>query len=77
MTGPMPLLENVHHENFTNENINSPEKWCKLSDIPVHGDTLTGKANNTIRILFENVDGFVVPDKTGKKRIKININNCT
>ena len=28
---------------------------------------MSGKANNTIRILFENVDGFVVPDKRDKK----------
>ena len=45
-------------------------KWCKISDIPVHGDTLTGKSNNIIRILFENVDGFVIPDERDKNQIK-------
>ena len=36
--------------------------WSKFRDIPVHGDPVTGKATNNIRIYFENVDGFVSPD---------------
>ena len=67
------MLENKNHDTFTKTYTSLSDKWCKLSDIPAHGDTLAGKAKNTIRILFKNVDGFVVPDKT-KKRIKININ---
>ena len=59
------------------ENNSKSNKWCKLSDIPVHGDTLTGKTGNTIRILFENVDGFVISDKVDKKKIEINIKNHT
>ena len=27
--------------------------WSTFQDIPVHGDPVTGKANNTIRIYFE------------------------
>lgn len=46
-------------------------RWeVMVSDIPVHVDTLNGKANNMIRILFENVDGFVVLDKTDKNNNK-------
>ena len=71
------MPENENRDNFTKTYTSSSDKWCKLSDIPVHGDTLTGKSNNTIRIFFENVDGFVVPDKTEKKRIKINTNKHT
>ena len=71
------MPENGNHDTFTKTYTSLSDKWCKLSDIPVHGDTLTGKANNTIRIFFENVDGFVVPDKTKKKRIKINTNKHT
>jgi len=71
------MSENEHHtNNTTNRSINSSDKWCKLSDIPIHGDTVTEKANNTIRILFENVDGFVVPDKKEKNN-KTNTNNHT
>ena len=62
-----PTLENEHQSNnTTNLNTSSSDKWCKLSDIPVHGDTLTGKANNTIRILFKNTHSIVIPDNTEK-----------
>ena len=47
-------------------------KWSKFEDVPVHGDKLTGKPDDCIRIYFENVDGFVVPDNQNKKN---NINN--
>ena len=60
------MPENGNHTNYRKTYSNSSDMWCKLSDIPVHGDTLTGKVNNAIRILFENVDGFVVPDKKEK-----------
>ena len=68
--------ENDHQDTGIVNNSTSG-KWSKISDIPVHGDILSGKANNTIRILFENVDGFVVPDERGKNQIKINTNNHT
>lgn len=69
--GEEPLLQNEHqHNNTSNRNINSSEKRFKLSDIPVHGDTLTRKANNTMQILFKNVDGFVVRDKTDRNKSK-------
>ena len=37
-----------------------PFRWVKLSDIPVHGDALGGKADGDCRLLFENIDGFGV-----------------
>ena len=70
--GGDPTLENEHQNNSTtNENTSSSDKWCKISAIPVHGDILTGNTNNTIRILFKHVDGFVVPVKRVKKIQKI------
>ena len=74
MTGPKSelLLENQYHYR-TNEQTRPSRKWCELSNIPVHGDTLFGKANNTIRTLFENVDGLAVPDKTDKNDKNKNI----
>ena len=44
--------------------------WNQFKDIPVHGDSFTGKANNTFRFYFENVDGFVVPDGNINKKHK-------
>ena len=44
--------------------------WSQFKDIPVHGDPVTGKANNTFRFYFENVDGFVVPDGNINKKHK-------
>ena len=35
--------------------------WTKFHDIPVHGDPITAKADKTIRLYFENVNGFVLP----------------
>ena len=53
------MHENGNHNTFTR----TQDKWCKISNTPVHGDTLTGKEKNIIRMFFENVDDFVVPDK--------------
>ena len=61
--GGEPISENANHDTFTR----AQDKRCKLSDTPACGDALTGKENKIIRIFFENVDGFVVPDK--KKNI--------
>ena len=61
------MSENGNQNTFTR----LEDKWFKLSDIPVHGDTLTGKSNNIIRFFFENVDGFVV---RGKKKNRCNKN---
>ena len=44
--------------------------WSQFKDIPVHGDPVTGKVNNTFRFYFENVDGFVVPDGNANKKHK-------
>ena len=67
MAGPRgeSMSENKNRNAFTR----TQDNWCKLSDKPVYRDTLTGKGNNIIRIFFENVDGFVVPDE------EKNINN--
>ena len=46
-------------------------KWSKFEDVPVHGDKLTGKPEDCIRLYFENVDGFVIPSNQIKKN-KIN-----
>ena len=60
------MSESINHNTFTR----TQDTWCKLSDVPVHGDTLTGKGNSTIRMFFENVDGFVVPDKEKNRNNK-------
>ena len=63
--GGEPFLSQAQgNENATNtfQGKQRSGMWSKLRDIPVHGDPITGKANNTIRIYFENVDGFVIPD---------------
>ena len=79
MTGPieeiLPWKMNTQNNSTTNESTSSSDKWCKLFDIPVHGGIFTVKANNMIRILFENVDGRVVPDKTLKNNNNKNTNN--
>ena len=61
------MSENEYQDNrqYTLNN-----KWSIFSSIPVHGDILIGKANNMIRLFSENVDGFVVPDKTTNKKNK-------
>ena len=53
------ISENGNHNAFTR----TQHKWCKILETPVNGDKLTGKGNNMIRTFFENVDGFVVPNK--------------
>ena len=68
------MLEKVHHNDRQHRLYN---KWCKLSVILVYGDIVTGKANKMIRLFFENVDGFVVPDKKTNKKNKINTNTHT
>ena len=37
--------------------------WTQFSDVPVHGDQLKGKPSDTIRVFFENIDGFWVNPK--------------
>ena len=51
--------------------------WSKFGDIPVHGDSLVGKADGNIRFYFENVDGFVVPTNKNTKKTKNNNNKQT
>ena len=46
--------------------------WSRVQNIPVHGDPVTGKANNTIIIYFENIDGFVFQDGNINKKHKTN-----
>ena len=46
------------------------DKWCNLSDIPVRGEPLTEKVNNMIRMIFENVDRFVLPGKEKNRHNK-------
>lgn len=58
------ILEKEHYIDRPHSSYN---KWCKLSDIPVHGDIVTGKANTMIRLFFGNIDGFVVSDKKTNK----------
>ena len=44
-----------------------------MGDIPTHGDQLTEKADNHIRIYFENVDGFnITPTKSVTANVKLN-----
>ena len=43
--------------------VDSSKWWTNFSDVPVHGDKLTGKADNNIRLYFENIDGFGVDEK--------------
>ena len=64
------MAEKVHNT-YTKKYTSSSDRWCKLSDIPVHGDTVTGKATNTVRILFEDLVGFVIPDKIKRNKIQI------
>ena len=60
--GELPV--NLHGDTGDNQGKpNNTNKWCKLKDVPVHGDTLEGKQSNVIRLMFENVDGFVIPNR--------------
>ena len=60
--GELPV--NLHGDTGDNQGKqNNKNKWCKLKDVPVHGDTLEGKQSNVIRLMFENVDGFVIPNR--------------
>ena len=62
--------EDVPDQNFRKNG--SSRNWSKFGDIPVHGDTLVGKADSNIRFYFENVDGFVIPTNKNTKKSKIN-----
>ena len=40
--------------------MNSANWWTSFKDIPVHGDLVQNKSNDSIRFYFENIDGFGV-----------------
>ena len=48
--------------------------WSKFKDIPVDGDPIIEKANHTSILYFENVDGFIFPERNINKSIKIPTN---
>ena len=50
--------------------VNSSIMWTNFSGIPVHGDKLIGKADNNIRLYFDNIDGFGVDEKKSPLLIK-------
>ena len=55
---------NLHGDTSDNQGkSNNTNKWCKLKDVPVHGDNLEGKQSNVIRLVFDNVDGFLIPNR--------------
>ena len=33
-------------------------QWTKMGDIPVHGDPMRAKDDTSVRVYFENIDGF-------------------
>ena len=45
-------------------------EWTKFSNVLVHGDSLAGKPSNTIRVYFENIDGFRVDPKQSLRNNK-------
>ena len=55
-----PLSSHQQRENHTRKIDIFAKHWVKFSDIPVHGDTLSGKQPNDCRLFFENVDGLGV-----------------
>ena len=77
---PCPAPHDENNKDVPDQNFrkNGPSrKWRKFKDIPVHENTLVGKAEGNIRFYFENVDGFVVPTNKNTKISKINNNKQT